>query len=279
MQKFNFLDKNIEIFKSLDGSIALYNKTLDEIYHSKFGAKLEAFEKFVEPSKILLEKNQNINLSILDICYGIGYNTKTALLNFEKISLIDCVEINENLVKNSYLFEFDEKINSIIKNNLSKEDLIHFYIQDARDFINQINADKKYNLIFHDAFSPLKQSVLWSEDFIFKLVSHLDFNGLYLTYNHSKPVLNALRKTGIQIGKIEKQGKINSVVASFDKELILHPFNQEELNSLNTRSAITYKDPNFNLTSDEIIKNRELEVKNSKLMTLSHYLKTIKSSR
>ena len=44
---------------------------------------------------------------------------------------------------------------------------------------------------------------------------------------------------------------------------------------LNTKSAITYKDKNLNLNHSEIIKNRELEVQNSNLETLSHYLKTI----
>ena len=70
--------KNIEIFKTEDGSIGLYNKEMNEIYHSKYGAKKEAFEKFVEPALIL----NNKQLKILDVCYGIGYNTKCALENF-----------------------------------------------------------------------------------------------------------------------------------------------------------------------------------------------------
>lgn len=73
--------KNIEIFYTQDGSIGLYDKALDEIFHSKFGAKKEAFEKFIEPSLFISNKP----LKILDICYGIGYNTKCALENFNNI--------------------------------------------------------------------------------------------------------------------------------------------------------------------------------------------------
>ena len=44
---------NIETFITDDGSIGLYNKELDEIYHSKYGAKTEALEKFINPCKII----------------------------------------------------------------------------------------------------------------------------------------------------------------------------------------------------------------------------------
>ena len=80
------LTENIEIIKTKDGSIGLYDKSLDEIFHSIYGAKTEAFEKFIQPAKII----DNKPLKILDICYGIGYNTKCALENFKNISFIDC---------------------------------------------------------------------------------------------------------------------------------------------------------------------------------------------
>ena len=73
--------QNIEVFITQDGSIGLYDKSLDEIFHSKFGAKTEAYEKFIEPC--LMYRNKPIR--ILDICYGIGYNTKCALEYFSNI--------------------------------------------------------------------------------------------------------------------------------------------------------------------------------------------------
>jgi len=41
--------QNIKTFLTQDGSIGLYDTELDEIFHSKYGAKKEAFEKFIEP--------------------------------------------------------------------------------------------------------------------------------------------------------------------------------------------------------------------------------------
>lgn len=63
-----------------DGSVGLYSKDFNDIYHSATGALTEAYEKFIYPSNLhdILSKYDNIK--VLDICYGIGYNTK-ALLN------------------------------------------------------------------------------------------------------------------------------------------------------------------------------------------------------
>ena len=260
--------QNIEIFKTQDGSIGLYDKNLDEIFHSKFGAKTEAFEKFIEPC--LVYKNKPVK--ILDICYGIGYNTKCALENFSDILEIDCLEINPELVKKSAEFEYDERINEIIANNLSNPEFIHFYIDDARISIQKL--DKKYDIIFHDGFAPHKQSVLWSEDFIYKISTLMNKNSIYCTYNHSKPVLNALYNAGLTIGKTIKEDKIIGTIASFNSELIKNKYQEDELSELKTKSAITYKDKNLNLSHEEIIKKRQDEVLASNLLTLSQHKKT-----
>ncbi len=63
-----------------DGSVGLYNNEVKDIYHSATGALSEAFDKFIYPINfdLLLSKD---NIKILDICYGIGYNSKV-FLNF-----------------------------------------------------------------------------------------------------------------------------------------------------------------------------------------------------
>ena len=260
--------ENIETFKTLDGSIGLYNTKLNEVYHSKFGAKKEAFEKFVEPALIL----DNRLLKILDICYGIGYNTKSSLEYFKNIELIDCVEIDSELAKKSPEFEYDENINKIIKNNLIKSDFINFYFEDIRTVVKKLN--KKYDVIFHDGFKPELQPELWSENLIYEISKLIKKDGIYCTYNHSKPVLSALDKAGLYLGKTIKEGKTIGTVASFNKNLIKNPLDSYELGELNTKSAITYKDKDLNLSSNEIINNRKLEVETSNLMTLSAYKKS-----
>ena len=65
-----------------DGSVGLYSDADNEVYHSVYGALTEAYEKFVFPANIdeLLKNKSEIKL--LDICYGIGYNTKAFIQYF-----------------------------------------------------------------------------------------------------------------------------------------------------------------------------------------------------
>ncbi len=64
-----------------DGSVGLYSPKDDDIYHSTYGALSEAYEKFVLPANLNeFLKNHN-EIKVLDICYGIGYNSK-CFLNF-----------------------------------------------------------------------------------------------------------------------------------------------------------------------------------------------------
>lgn len=265
------MNNKIKIFKTQDGSLGLYDIELNEVYHSKFGAKTEAFEKFIEPCLIL----NNKPLKILDICYGIGYNTKTALLHFKNIELIDCVDINKELVLKSAEFDFDKNINEIIKQNLEKSDFIHFYFDDIRKVIKTL--DKKYDIIFHDGFASYKQPQLWSEDLIKEIISKMHHDSIYCTYNHAKPVLAALHQNNLILGKVIKNSKTIATTASFNKDLIKNPLNEIELSSLKTKSAITYKDKNLNLSNEEIIKNRKKEIENSKRETMSHFIKNLKN--
>ena len=65
-----------------DYSVGLYSKSTDDIYHSAFGALSEAYEKFILPANLKNIFNKTNNIKILDICYGIGYNTKAFLNEF-----------------------------------------------------------------------------------------------------------------------------------------------------------------------------------------------------
>ena len=98
-------------------------------------------------------------------------------------------------------------------------------------------------------------------------------DSIYCTYNHSKPVLNALDKTGLAIGKTIKDDKTIGVIASFNSDLIKNKYSEIELGELKTKTAITFKDKNLNLSHSEIIENRKKEIEESSLMTLSQYKK------
>ncbi|MEO1621684.1 MAG: hypothetical protein AAFU53_11720, partial [Cyanobacteria bacterium J06632_3] len=77
-----------------DGSSTFYSEAFGEWFHSREGARNEAQKTYVEASQLvrrartISERNKHLSadasharqaLKILDVCYGLGYNTAAAL--------------------------------------------------------------------------------------------------------------------------------------------------------------------------------------------------------
>jgi len=123
-----------------DGSVGLYSPKDDDIYHSTYGALTEAYEKFILPSNLKDFLKNNNEIKILDICYGIGYNSKS-FLNFffenfnEKLS-----QLNTNIET----IDTDNKINKIFIKAIDMDKNLFFlspFIETNKKFIfnNKIN--------------------------------------------------------------------------------------------------------------------------------------------
>jgi len=65
--------------KTKDNSVTFLSKQYNETYHSISGAKEEAVKKFVDPCKFLFNKK---HLDVLDICFGLGYNSAALIDNY-----------------------------------------------------------------------------------------------------------------------------------------------------------------------------------------------------
>ena len=125
-----------------DGSVGLYSPKDDDIYHSTYGALSEAYEKFILPANFDKYFKTNSDIKILDICFGIGYNSKSFLNyffeNFQKklsdinttIDAIDtdnkfckiyikAVDSDKNLIYLSPFIRTDKKF--IFKNRIGFE--------------------------------------------------------------------------------------------------------------------------------------------------------------
>lgn len=65
-----------------DGSVGLFSPDADDIYHSTYGALTEAYEKFILPANLDFYFKNYEEVKLLDICFGIGYNSKSFLNYF-----------------------------------------------------------------------------------------------------------------------------------------------------------------------------------------------------
>ena len=107
--------RDYEFYYTQDGSIGLYSYADNDVYHSKFGAVTEAWEKFIIPSGVIKRINTRQNIKILDVCYGIGYNTK-ALMSF-------VINHNEKiLIKENFFNIFLKKIKNRNLNKIVNKD-------------------------------------------------------------------------------------------------------------------------------------------------------------
>ena len=131
--------RDYEPYFTEDGSIGLYSYADKDVYHSKFGALTEAWEKFVIPSGLEDYLNNNQDINVLDICYGIGYNTK-ALMSF-------VINKNKNkILRKNFFKKLIEKILNIVSKYTNK----HFKKCEILSPYNDSICPDKNNLISID---------------------------------------------------------------------------------------------------------------------------------
>ena len=163
------------IVPTKDGSNTLFSKLYNQHYHNPDdGAINEALSKHIIPA-FTFHKNKS-ELTILDICFGIGYNTFSTiyycLQNNLNIKLnIFSPELDGNLVKSLENFEFPKEFDSIkhIINSIAKtskyedENLkIEVFIGDARNYIRSLEKNT-FDIIYQDAFSSDVNFELWTK--------------------------------------------------------------------------------------------------------------------
>ena len=158
-----------------DGTNTLFSVEFDEPYHStKDGALHESLEKHVKPALAL--RKEKTKLTILDICFGLGYNTFSTLHYIKAQGLKTKVhilspEFDEGLIRSLDTFDFPQEFDSIkhiikaIAQDLYYEDeqfKVEILLGDARKSIPKIQ--EKIDIIYQDAFSPAHNPLLWTKE-------------------------------------------------------------------------------------------------------------------
>ena len=135
-----------------DGSVGLFSPTDNDIYHSTYGALTEAYEKFVLPADIETYLSNKSEIKVLDICYGIGYNSK---------SFINYILNLKNFSKNTS--HGDTYIDTIDKDHIFKDYFIDKIDNDKiSECDNEICVDKIHN---DNAFQELLHESHKKNDF------------------------------------------------------------------------------------------------------------------
>ncbi len=177
-----------------DGSMTLYSQEYNEACHSEAGAKTETIEHYINGCEI--KNNMSAPLNILEVGFGTGIGfleTQNALkgrfFNFYSF------EISKELID---YFAITNHINFTVTENFyvyeSKEYKLVILHGNARETIKKIQL--KFHAIYQDAFSPKKNSILWTKEWFEDLANISHDNVILSTYSAS----SSIRKSMVQAG-------------------------------------------------------------------------------
>jgi len=263
-----------------DGSYTFFSPEFEETFHSQQGAREEAQEKFIIPCGLAEKAQQQSHLKLLDICYGLGYNTATAL---ETIWLsnpncqvtVIALELDERVpqaaICHNLLREWSSPIPELLTRLAQHHNCHESYLNakllmgDARQTIQQGGIA---DAIFLDPFSPPHCPQLWTVEFL-RLVSQcLHREGQLATYSCAAAVRTALRLAGLHYTSTMGMNR-RSTVASWQSASL--PLSQLEIEHQQTRAAIPYRDPSLQDSSQTILQRRQQEQQTSHLESTSQW--------
>ena len=272
-----------------DGSYTFFSVEFQETFHSSFGAKQEAEVRYIEPCLLKQLAQQKSRLRILDICYGLGYNTAAAIeaiwsinpdCQIEVMALEIAVDVPRQAVRQHLLSLWRSPIPELLA-ELSNKSLVQTEYLSARLLLGDARQTIKLlieqgwlaDAIFLDPFSPPKCPQLWTVEFIELVAQCLLPTGRLATYSCAAAVRTALLKAGLCLGSTTGAGRPSpGTIAAFEYKK-LPDLSIREQEHLQTRGAVPYRDLTLKATPQEIISNRQQQQQSSNLISTSVWRK------
>jgi tRNA U34 5-methylaminomethyl-2-thiouridine-forming methyltransferase MnmC len=238
-----------------DGSNTLFSKEFNEPYHStKDGALHESLEKHVKPALSIHENK--CSLTILDICFGLGYNTFATIYYIKKHNLktkihILSPEFDEGLVASLSAFEYPPEFDAIkhiikaVSEDKYYEDeqfKIEVLLGDARKTVPQIKDS--IDVIYQDAFSPTHNPLLWTREFFADIAKISKQDTILTTYSTAAAIRLGLYENGFLIFVYYPEMARYSTIASL-KMLENLEYIDMELKKVRNPTARSFRDEDY----------------------------------
>lgn len=210
---------------SEDGSFTAYSTQYDEHYHStNDGALNETLFKHVIPAFKIKQNQESIN--ILDICFGLGFNT-LATIFYHKQNHLTCrlniysPELDSDLINSlkdfTYPKEFQEFhfiILALIELGVYSDESLHveLFLGDAREYIK--NFTDKFDVVYQDAFSPSTNPILWTKEYFRDIKKACKVDAVITSYSTSLPTRLALYENNYNLYVNSGENFRNATLAS-----------------------------------------------------------------
>jgi len=197
--------QNIQIEKTADGSHTFFVPELNEHYHSVNGALTESKHVFIDAGLNQIDKKE---ISMLEIGFGTGLN---AILSYREAKLKNirihytAIELYPlDKIQTSQLNFSDEiGINNSVFESLHSCEWDQDVCIDPLFTLHKIKGDltktrfnRKFDLIYFDAFAPDKQPEMWTPEIFSHLFEQTNPNGILTTYCAKGEVRRMLQAAG-----------------------------------------------------------------------------------
>ena len=257
-----------------DGSATFFSETFGEWFHSRGGAYEEARSTYVQATRLVARSQRQDAITILDVCYGLGYNTAAALegiwavqpdakiylVGLELDASVPRAAISQGLVK-----DWPPPV-QVALNTLARDHHICTRLQadlligDARQSIQTlVETGFQADVIFLDPFSPPRCPQLWTVEFLRLVAQCLYPQGILVTYSGAAAVRAALQLAGLYIGSLAAPGRRWPSTLASHTNANLPPLSQQEREHLETRAAVPYRDPTLQDSATVIQQRRAQE--------------------
>jgi tRNA U34 5-methylaminomethyl-2-thiouridine-forming methyltransferase MnmC len=281
---------SFELQSTADGSFTFFSPEFGQTYHSSSGAKQEAVYKYALVANLAEKARESRKpLRILDICYGLGYNSAAALSEIWRVNPACPVEIVAleidplvpiTAIEQSLLADWPEPIPQFLAELAHQHHIARLTITaslrigDARqEMASLATIGWLADAIFLDPFSPNACPQLWTVEFLALVARCCQPDGMLATYSCAAAVRSALIAAGLTVADSPPIGrKAPGTIASPCPDLI-PPLSWAAQEHLQTRAAVPYRDPSLRDTAAQILARRAMEQQDCGLESTSQWKK------
>lgn len=208
----------IRIITTSDGSHSLYNPQLKETYHSAHGALTESLYVFIREGLELLVNGGENEISIFEVGFGTGLNPllvwdfackhPDVKIHYETLEPFPLTEELYGQLNYTSLFDSEVSQNQFLMLHSRGWGEIHqladnFAFAKHKVSLKDFKSERKFNLVFYDAFAPSKQADMWDISAITCTYNVMVQNAVLVTYCAQGQFKRNLLELGLQVETID----------------------------------------------------------------------------
>jgi tRNA U34 5-methylaminomethyl-2-thiouridine-forming methyltransferase MnmC len=206
---------DLQLVTTADGSKTIFNPEVGENYHSRHGALQESQHVFLNSGlRYFLAGGSATEVSILEVGFGTGLNfllsadfctgTDISLqytgieaytLSVEMLSQTGYDAYVSAPLWQSFLQQYESALLGDVLLNANN----HLHI--AHTKLLEFNTEKRYDVIYFDAFASIHQPEMWDEQAIAHTLSFLKPGGVFVTYAITGNLKRMIKALGLKVEK------------------------------------------------------------------------------